>query len=236
VCGNGLLEAPEVCDGAALDGHDCLTEGFDGGALACNANCDGLVTSGCFECGDGVVTGTELCDGADLDGQSCESLGLEAGTLACAADCTFDATACTGAGCVPGPAEIEFESGGDYLSRGDGWQSFTADTTGDIVEVDFYWNVGGTNDEFTMNIYEGVGTGGTLLHSELFPGQGVGVWVGFDTNVLSAAVPITAGSTYTIEGVDAFGWQTAQGEILGATSSFGAMQHKNIRVWVSPCE
>jgi len=140
-----------------------------------------------------------------------------------------------GPACVPGPPEIEFESLGGFVNQGDAWQSFTADSTGDISQVDLYWNLSGTNDSFTMNIYEGEGIGGMLLHTELFPGQGMGVFVGFDVNVLSAPIPITAGSIYTVQAVDTFGWQTANGAIAGANSSLGVGQHKNIRVWVEPC-
>lgn len=41
-CGNGKLEAPEECDGAALGGMDCegLGLGYSGGTLACNPKCN----------------------------------------------------------------------------------------------------------------------------------------------------------------------------------------------------
>lgn len=139
-------------------------------------------------------------------------------------------------GCVPGPEMVEFESLGGFVGQGDAWQSFTAGSDGDVVRIDFYWNLSGTNDSFTINLYEGEGTGGMLLHSQVFPGQGMGVFVGFDgANVLGTPVPITAGSVYTVQGVDTFGWQTASGAIMGSTSSLGAGQHKNIRVWIEPC-
>lgn len=48
VCGNGRVEAPsEVCDGLLLGSATCEQFGFTGGSLACNATCDGFVTSGC---------------------------------------------------------------------------------------------------------------------------------------------------------------------------------------------
>ncbi len=146
-----------------------------------------------------------------------------------------EASSSTGMACVPGPEVVEFESLGDFVAQGDAWQSFTSSSTGDIVEVDVYWNLSGTNDQFTINIYEGEGTGGTLLHSELFPGQGMGTFVGFDINVLNTPVPIEAGMAYTVQGLDTFGWQTANGAIPGGNSSLGPAQHKNIRVWVEPC-
>jgi len=46
VCGNNTQEGVEQCDGNDLNGSTCIAQGFDGGALACNAcNFD---TSGCF--------------------------------------------------------------------------------------------------------------------------------------------------------------------------------------------
>ncbi len=47
VCGNGVLETGEVCDGADLGGQTCQSQGFAGGTLSCNATCSGFDTSGC---------------------------------------------------------------------------------------------------------------------------------------------------------------------------------------------
>jgi hypothetical protein len=230
-----MIDEGEDCDGLDLGGADCVSEDFVGGVLGCADDCT-FDVSACIsaECGNGMREGAEACDVDDLGGQTCGSLGEGDGTLTCADDCTFDITACN-AECQLGATEVEFESLGDFVAQGDAWQSFTADTTGEIVQVDLYWNVGGVNDEFTINVYAGEGTGGPLLHSESFPGQGMGNWVGFDTNVLSTSIPIVAGTVYTVEGVETFGWQTANGAIAGASSSVGANLHKNIRVSVAPC-
>jgi hypothetical protein len=50
VCGNGLLESGEECDGADLGGATCESLGFSGGSLACSASCE-QDTSGCTEGG-----------------------------------------------------------------------------------------------------------------------------------------------------------------------------------------
>ena len=94
LCGDGVRGGVEQCDGEALDGRTCTSEGFLGGTLRCKANCT-LETSGCFRCGDGVRSGSEPCDGPSLGGKSCTSLGFEAGTLACNADCTLDTSGCS---------------------------------------------------------------------------------------------------------------------------------------------
>lgn len=55
LCGNNVIEAPEVCDGTALGGQTCISQGFDGGVLACANTCGGFDTSGCYNCRMGDV-------------------------------------------------------------------------------------------------------------------------------------------------------------------------------------
>ncbi len=98
-CGDGVLDAPEQCDGGNLNGATCAgLEGFAGGVLQCGSDCR-FDTNLCHpetECGDGLVYGAEQCDGANLLGQTCMSVGLVSGVLTCKADCTFDTTSCIG--------------------------------------------------------------------------------------------------------------------------------------------
>lgn len=47
VCGDGEVEAPELCDGVELGGVDCTDFGFSGGVLACAANCLSFDVGGC---------------------------------------------------------------------------------------------------------------------------------------------------------------------------------------------
>ena len=100
MCGNGIVEGAEECDGDDLNGHDCTTlgQGFTGGELACHDYCL-FDTSGCTggseDCGNGVVDSGEECDGDDLNDQTCEEVGnYVGGTLSCNNDCTFDTGAC----------------------------------------------------------------------------------------------------------------------------------------------
>ncbi|MDC0667114.1 hypothetical protein [Nannocystis radixulma] len=100
-CGNAALDGDEACDGTELGGATCESEGFDGGTLACQADCTALDTSGCTvaTCGNGGIDGQEACDGADLGDETCVSQGFEGGTLACAANCMeFDTTQCATCG------------------------------------------------------------------------------------------------------------------------------------------
>jgi hypothetical protein len=105
-----MVGGAEACDGDDLAGATCESEGFDGGEIACAADCT-LDTSECFACGDGVVGGAEECDcggnactAAELGGNECTDLqnnsGEEftGGDLGCTAACLFDTSACTGCG------------------------------------------------------------------------------------------------------------------------------------------
>ncbi len=46
VCGNGIVQTGEECDGAALNGQSCTTKGFSGGTLSCSSRCT-FDTSAC---------------------------------------------------------------------------------------------------------------------------------------------------------------------------------------------
>ena len=106
VCGNGMVDGSDECDGTNLGGLDCTTIGFDGGSLGCTALCT-FDTTGCTggpTCGDGVAEPPEDCDGADLNGENCATLGQGTGTLTCLATCDgFDTSGCSGGGFMCGP-------------------------------------------------------------------------------------------------------------------------------------
>jgi hypothetical protein len=106
-CGDGVREGVEQCDGQDLAGRICSSEGFDGGTLACKADCT-LDTSACHRCGDGEVSGVEQCDGTDLGGETCVTQGFDSGVLSCTSTCQLDLSKCTIASCGNGqrdPAE-----------------------------------------------------------------------------------------------------------------------------------
>jgi len=95
LCGNGVVDLGEDCDGADLNGQTCVTQGMTGGTLACTATCT-FDLSACIGCGNGQIEVGEVCDGSDLDGQTCADVGnFSGGTLACGTDCTdYDTSAC----------------------------------------------------------------------------------------------------------------------------------------------
>ena len=115
-CGDGRVGAFEVCDGEALQGETCVSQGYLGGELGCRDDCLEFDTSGCEEaqCGDDVAEGDEACDGDDLADKTCESLGFSGGELGCTAQCEFDLSTC-GAGCGNGLREGEEDCDGSDL-------------------------------------------------------------------------------------------------------------------------
>ena len=63
ICGDGVREGTEACDGSDFGGNDCTDFGFDDGTLDCTGICT-IDTNGCYNyvCGNGVIEGTEVCD------------------------------------------------------------------------------------------------------------------------------------------------------------------------------
>lgn len=62
ICGNGIVEGAEQCDGANLNGQSCVSQGFSGGTLSCTGSCT-FNTSLCTvpTCGDLSCNGGETC-------------------------------------------------------------------------------------------------------------------------------------------------------------------------------
>jgi parallel beta-helix repeat protein len=99
VCGNGILETGEECDGTSTGNAVCASLGCSGGDPTCTPQCTlnyGTCT-GCPVCGNGIKELGEDCDGSDLGGATCESLGHCSlmGGLACTASCRFNTAGCS---------------------------------------------------------------------------------------------------------------------------------------------
>ncbi len=73
VCGDGIRDAGEDCDGTDLGGQDCSDAGFDQGELACTRECT-FDVAGCSSCGDGIVGPGETCDDGNTEsGDGCDA-------------------------------------------------------------------------------------------------------------------------------------------------------------------
>ncbi len=96
-CGNGIREGSEQCDGAALGGATCSSQGCTGGTPTCTASCTLSYASctGCQTCGNGIREGSEQCDGAALGGATCASQNCASGTPTCTASCTLSYSTCS---------------------------------------------------------------------------------------------------------------------------------------------
>ena len=120
VCGNGVTEPGETCDGdcpvSCDDGKVCTSDGFAGTARTCDLTCthapivacsnaaDGCCPAGCNatndgdcepQCGNKVLEKGEECDGGVGD-RTClnQNLSYSGGTLGCTNTCRFDTGGC----------------------------------------------------------------------------------------------------------------------------------------------
>jgi hypothetical protein len=104
VCGNGVAEDGEWCDGYDLKGQTCVSRGFKGGTLRCYACA--YNTFYCYHCGNGIIDPGEDCDGGNLNGQTCASKGMGTGKLACSS-CKFNTAGCSSGAPVCGNGIVE---------------------------------------------------------------------------------------------------------------------------------
>lgn len=95
VCGDGVKQGSEECDGNDLGGLSCLDYGHDNGTLICGDDCT-IFDGACSTCGDNQLAATEACDGSNFGGLTCTDLGYAGGSLTCAEDCSqFFEDGCT---------------------------------------------------------------------------------------------------------------------------------------------
>ncbi len=90
VCGDGVIDGTEQCDGSNLGGQTCQSMGFIGGVLACSPSCQFDTTQCSRLCGNGQCDPLEECDGTNLCGAACADWGV----YTCDATCHLVKTAC----------------------------------------------------------------------------------------------------------------------------------------------
>lgn len=96
VCGDGMIEGDEVCEGTDFGDNDCVSQGYMQGELVCSGDCLGFSTAGCYICGNDNIEGPEECDGELDNNVDCESAGYTEGEISCIqATCMLDVSLCT---------------------------------------------------------------------------------------------------------------------------------------------
>ncbi len=159
ICGDGVVNVGEQCDGTNFSGLDCTDfDSFTGGVLTCNPDCTAN-TSQCTSpqpfCGDGVIQPGEQCDGSNWGNiTDCTDFdNFTGGALTCdPVTCLFDTTNCEapnqatcGDGVVNQPTEqcdgsdFDGRSCGDY-GYNNGHLSCTASCT---ISTSGCYNSGG---------------------------------------------------------------------------------------------
>ena len=85
-----MVDAGEDCD-VSLGGQSCVGQGYDSGALHCNADCT-FDLSACTmaNCGDGTINGKEVCDGTELGAATCMTEGFDVGLEMSGAEAAFN--------------------------------------------------------------------------------------------------------------------------------------------------
>jgi hypothetical protein len=185
VCGDGIANGSELCDGSDLAGHtNCLDIGYyDSGPLACTATCQ-LDAAQCGgTCGDGIVQPDhEYCDGAD-PASTCTDFGFGAGAVTCAR-CGPDFVGCSYFGWYT-----------DYLSFAPTSISGTSDANVWITGPDgtAHWD-GATWQPFTPPDACGLTGAGFSAVAAVGPGD---VWLGRDSVVVH--VTPTGCDKYTLD-------------------------------------
>lgn len=107
-CGNGRVDAAELCDATATMDVECAAVGnFIGGVLGCRDDCREYDVSGCISqgCGNDMLEVGEQCEPGLALPDSCESLGYVSGELSCAANCTFAQDNCVATLCGDGEVD-----------------------------------------------------------------------------------------------------------------------------------
>ncbi len=113
VCGNGILEEGETCEGTNFSGLTCEFFGYRAGELICSQTCE-IELSSCRKsvCGNGIIEDTEQCDSTNMNGNTCESFGFSSGSLICNSQCDFDTSNCISI-CGNGRKEVDEECDGE---------------------------------------------------------------------------------------------------------------------------
>jgi hypothetical protein len=113
VCGNGILEEGEECDGNDVP-LTCEDAGYYAGEMFCTNGCD-LNDAECHNCGNGTV---DVNDGEECEGDagiSCADLGWDDGVAECVS-CDWNEEGCCNL--EGGECDGDGECCGEYCTCG----------------------------------------------------------------------------------------------------------------------
>ena len=128
MCGNGVREGDEVCDGEDFGELSCQMQGFTAGALVCGESCMNYATEGCYSCGNGMLEPTEDCEPPLGPEVTCMTAGFTEGTIACdMATCQYDTSGCSlcGNGIVEGTEPCDADDLAGMTCAGMGYEGGT---------------------------------------------------------------------------------------------------------------
>ena len=244
-CDTGYLDCnKDTTDGCEVDDQtDPQHCGTCDNACALEANTTApTCTAGA--CVLGCSAGYADCDGDYTTG--CEvDLNTDAANCgACNAPCT-GSYVCIGGTCVPPPAgTLDQSFPYDPTSTttigvaGPVYQTYVASITGSLGQVAFWNAQGGGCSTYTLEVYEGAGTGGTLLGS-LAAVQACNKVPGLFHVPLDVVIPQTVGQTYTLNFITTVGALTITGgyangcsNARGSTCPGSSTWDANFQTWV----
>jgi hypothetical protein len=106
-CGDNMINGPDECEGANLNGATCISLGFKAGTVSCGADCT-LVTTACTNvvCGDGECgVGEDDCtcpeDCPDADPNGCSTCECGGQSQNCGCDIALPGCSTTAAPTAP---------------------------------------------------------------------------------------------------------------------------------------
>ncbi len=153
-CGNGQLDSGEACDGPLFAGNaNCISLGYAGGTLACNANCT-LNTSGCTTNTSCTIIPQSGCE----SGQKCTvdtiatNRCITAGPGAEGTPCMADADCQAGMGCAVING-FTFEAACRRFCRAKNAYADSHDCLGSAGSI-CYYNVADANNNVFTNLFQ----------------------------------------------------------------------------------
>jgi len=186
MCGNGVLEGDEVCDGEAFGAVTCESEGYTAGSLMCLESCQAYATDGCYICGNGLLEVAEDCDGPLGPAVTCMTAGFTEGTIACdVVTCQYDTSGCSlcGNGIVEGTEPCDADDLGGSSCADMGFDSGTLACELGACAFDLSGCTGG----MYFQDFEG-----GVIPTE-FDGSGTAVWIVDSGNPIAGGFSAASG-------------------------------------------